>query len=285
MERLMELLSAQPAIRECANPVPLPSPGRGVIEMEHITFHYPSRPAQAALQEFSLAVQPGETVALVGPSGAGKSTVFQLLLRFYDPQQGRIVLDGVDISKVKPVDLRARIGIVPQHTVLFADTIRENIRLGRPGASDSDVDVAARAALVDEFVRQLPQGYDTHIGEHGVRLSGGQQQRIAIARAVLKDPPVLLLDEATSSLDAESEELVQRALENLMVHRTTLVIAHRLSTVQQADRIMVMEKGHIVSSGNHHELMARNELYARLARLQFATEEGTPDENSELPVS
>ena len=268
-ERLMELLQAQPDIIVPDRPVALPEPGFGRIAFEHIRFNYPSRPEQAALQDFSLTVAAGETVALVGPSGAGKSTVFQLLLRFYQPAAGRILLDGVDIAQAEPEAVRRRIGIVPQDTVLFADTILENIRYGRPEAGDEEVRAAAKAAAADEFIQHLPQGYATFVGERGVRLSGGQQQRVAIARAILKKPPILLLDEATSALDAESETLVQRALAELMRARTTLVIAHRLATVLNADRIVVMEQGRIVASGAHAELMGQGGLYARLAELQF----------------
>jgi ATP-binding cassette subfamily B protein len=268
-ERLVELLNAHPDIGAPAQPVPLPLPGKGRIVFEQLTFSYPSRPEQPALQDFSLQVQPGETVALVGPSGAGKSTVFQLLLRFYHPRSGCILLDGVDIANVMPDELRMRIGIVPQDTVLFADDVMENIRYGRPDATDDEVRAAARAAAADEFIERLPEGYRTFLGERGIRLSGGQQQRIAIARAILKASPILLLDEATSALDAESEKLVQHALENLMRNRTTLVIAHRLATVLNADRIVVMEQGRIVASGSHAELMAQEGLYSRLAALQL----------------
>ena len=272
-ERLVELLNTHPDIGVPAQPVPLPVPGKGRIVFEHLTFNYPSRPEQSALQDFSLQVQPGETVALVGPSGAGKSTVFQLLLRFYHPRSGRILLDGVDIANVMPDELRARIGIVPQDTVLFADDVMENIRYGRSDATDDEVRAAARAAAADEFIERLPEGYRTFVGERGIRLSGGQQQRIAIARAILKAPPILLLDEATSALDAESEKLVQHALENLMQNCTTLVIAHRLATVLNADRIVVMEQGRIVASGSHAELLAQGGLYSRLAALQLRHEQ------------
>jgi ATP-binding cassette subfamily B protein len=270
MERLVELQRAAPTIVAPERPVPLPTPGRGEIRFENVTFHYPSRPESAALADFDVAIRPGETVAFVGPSGAGKSTVFQLLLRFYDPSAGRVRIDGVDIATADPEQVRRRIGLVPQDTVLFATSARENIRYGRPEASDSEVEAAARAAAADEFIRRLPEGYETFLGERGTRLSGGQRQRIAIARAILRDPPILLLDEATSALDAESERLVQAALEQLMRDRTTIVIAHRLATVLEADRIIVMDHGRVIAQGTHAELVRSNELYGRLAALQFS---------------
>jgi ATP-binding cassette subfamily B protein len=269
MERLSELLIATPAIRAPQNPATLPTRVSGSISFKNLGFHYPSRPDTAALEDFSLDIEPGETVAFVGPSGAGKSTSFQMLLRFYDPQSGHVEVDGIDIAQLSPTDLRQQIGLVPQETVLFGDSARENIRYGKPGADDFSVEQAAVAAAADEFITALPEGYDTFLGERGTRLSGGQRQRVAIARAILKDPPILLLDEATSSLDAESERLVQMALEGLMKNRTTLVIAHRLATVKKVDRIVVMDGGRIVAVGNHEKLMKNSELYAKLAKLQF----------------
>ena len=269
MERLVELIEAEPAIKAPANPVPLPVPGLGKIAFDDVTFNYPSRPDDQALNRFSVDIEPGETIAFVGPSGAGKSTTFQLLLRFYDPGSGVIRIDDVDITQADPEQVRRRLGVVPQETVIFGTTARENIRYGRPGATDAEVEDAGKVAEIDVFLRSLPDGYDTFLGERGMRLSGGQRQRVAIARAILKNPPILLLDEATSSLDAESERLVQEALEHLMQNRTTIIIAHRLATVLKAQRIVVMDEGQIVDIGTHAELVQRDALYARLAKLQF----------------
>jgi ATP-binding cassette subfamily B protein len=269
-ERLMELLGSRSPVTSPSNPAPAQAiQGGSAIKFEAVTFHYPSRPAQPALYDFTLSVTSGETVAIVGPSGAGKSTVFQLLLRFYDPSAGRIELDGVRTADMTLEDLRQRIGIVPQDAVIFSASALENIRYGKPNASDDEVKAAARAAFAHEFITALPEGYDTFLGERGVRLSGGQRQRIAIARAMLKNSPLLLLDEATSALDAESERMVQAALESAMKDRTTLVIAHRLATVQQADRILVLDHGRLVEQGTHTELVNRGGVYARLAALQF----------------
>ncbi len=271
-ERLMELLESRSPIVSPLKPIKVPATSLGsAINLEAITFHYPSRPTQAALLDFSLSVAPGETVALVGPSGAGKSTVFQLLLRYYDPLEGTIRLDGVATRDMALHDLRQRIGIVPQDAVIFSTSALENIRYGKPDATDSEVKAAALAAFAHEFITGLPEGYDTFLGERGVRLSGGQRQRIAIARAMLKNPPLLLLDEATSALDAESERMVQAALESAMKNRTTLVIAHRLATVQKADRILVLDHGQLVEQGSHAELVSHGGIYARLAALQFTT--------------
>ncbi len=268
-ERLLDLLSTQPDIAAPESPLKLPDPPEGRVAFEGVTFSYPSRPKTSALIGFDLSVEPGETVALVGPSGAGKSTVFQLLLRFYDPQQGRVVVDGIDVRRVDPALLRTRIGLVSQDPVIFSADAAENIRYGRPDADDAAVRAAAEAAAATEFLDRLPDGFQSYLGERGVRLSGGQRQRIAIARAILRDPTLLLLDEATSALDAESEYLVQQALERLMANRTTIVIAHRLATVLMSDRIVVLDRGAVVAQGAHAELIERGGLYARLAELQF----------------
>ena len=275
-ERLFELLGIEPAIRAPANPVAMPVPGRGSVAFEAVTFHYPTRPDAPALDAFSLDVRASEKVALVGPSGAGKTTVFQLLLRFYDPQAGVVRIDGVDLSTADPRDVRRQLALVPQDPVIFASTVLENVRYGRPEASDAEVKAACDAAYATEFIERLPDGFNGLLGERGVRLSGGQRQRIAIARAILADRPILLLDEATSALDAESERIVQRALERLMTGRTVLMIAHRLATVRHADRIAVMERGRIVAVGTHDALVRDNPLYARLAALQFAVRENVP---------
>ncbi|MEO1648776.1 MAG: ABC transporter transmembrane domain-containing protein [Pseudomonadota bacterium] len=271
--RLAELLSAEPEIAAPARPESLPSPARGGLSFRNVTFRYPARPDTAALTDFSLEIEPGETVAIVGPSGAGKSTVFQLVERFYDPQSGTIRLDGVPLTKADPADIRARMALVPQDGALFSADARDNLRYGNWEASDADIWEAARAANAEEFLRDLPDGLDTHLGEGGTQLSGGQRQRVAIARALLRDAPILLLDEATSALDAESEQLVQQALDALMRGRTTLVIAHRLATVRQADRIIVLDEGRIVEQGTHAQLAQAGGLYSRLAKLQFSASE------------
>ncbi|MSU91106.1 ATP-binding cassette domain-containing protein [Rhodobacteraceae bacterium 2CG4] len=268
-ERLVELLNLRDDIEDPDQPEALPQPVRGRIGFEGVRFHYPARPSIAALEDFALTVRPGETVALVGPSGAGKTTVFQLLMRFFDPDAGRITLDGVPIDRLRREDLRRQFALVPQEPVIFAASARENIRFGRPDAGDAEIEAAARAAAAHDFLAALPEGYDTYVGERGVMLSGGQKQRIAIARAILRDAPVLLLDEATSALDAQSERLVQQAVEELSKGRTTLVIAHRLATVKKADRIVVMDGGRIAAEGTHDALVAEGGLYAQLARLQF----------------
>jgi ATP-binding cassette subfamily B protein len=272
-ERLMELLASRSPVAEPALPRALPAVrGGSSVRLVRVTFHYPSRPLQPALRDVSIDVRPGETVALVGPSGAGKSTVLQLLLRWYDAQQGSVAIDGVPVSDLALVDLRARVGIVPQDSVIFSSSALDNIRYGRPEASDDDVRAAARAAFAHDFIAALPEGYATFLGERGVRLSGGQRQRIAIARAMLKNPPLLLLDEATSALDAESERMVQAALDAAMRDRTTVVVAHRLATVLRADRIVVLDHGRVVDTGTHAQLVERGGLYARLAAMQFDLE-------------
>jgi ATP-binding cassette subfamily B protein len=268
-ERLAELLEADPEIRAPAEPVKLPEPPRGELVFERVTFHYPTRLEASALNDFSLVVKPRERLAVVGPSGAGKTTIFQLAERFYDPQRGRVLLDGVDLKEADPADVRQRIAMVPQETIMFAASARDNVRYGNWDASEDELWQAARDANAEDFLRALPEGLDTFMGEGGARLSGGQRQRIAIARALLRDAPILLLDEATSALDAESERLVQDALDRLMADRTTIVIAHRLATVRAADRIVVMDEGRIVEEGTHATLNSRGGLYARLARLQF----------------
>jgi ATP-binding cassette subfamily B protein len=269
-ERLTEILIEEPAILAPASPKPLPS-AKGAVTFENVSFSYPVRPDRAAIHGLDFSVKPGETVAIVGPSGAGKSTVFSLILRFYDPETGRILIDGVDVREADPKAVRDRIAIVPQDVTIFAASARDNIGFGRPGAPDAEIEAAAKDALADEFILRLADGYDSQVGERGVTLSGGQRQRMAIARAILRDAPILLLDEATSALDAESETLVQTALERLMRGRTTIVIAHRLATVLKADRILVMDEGSIVEEGTHQSLVAKGGIYARLAKLQFDT--------------
>ncbi|MEP6982998.1 MAG: ABC transporter transmembrane domain-containing protein [Sphingomicrobium sp.] len=268
-ERLAELLEAEPDIRAPASPAKLPDPALGELAFDHVTFHYPTRRETSALEDFSLTIKPRERLALVGPSGAGKTTIFQLAERFYDPDGGRVLLDGIDLKDADPADVRRRIAMVPQETIIFAASARDNLRYGNWDATEDELWQAARDANAEQFLRALPEGLDTYMGEGGARLSGGQRQRIAIARALLRDAPLLLLDEATSALDAESERLVQDALDRLMEQRTTIVIAHRLATVRAADRIVVMDQGRIVEEGTHATLSRRGGLYARLARLQF----------------
>ena len=282
-ERLFELLAVQPAIRAPANPVPMPVPGRGTVTFDDVTFHYPSRPDTPALEHFSLDIRASEKVALVGPSGAGKTTVFQLLLRFYDPQAGDVRIDGVELRAAEPRDVRRQLALVPQDPVIFASTVLENVRYGRPDATDAEVKAACDAAYATEFIERLPDRFNGLLGERGVKLSGGQRQRLAIARAILADRPILLLDEATSALDAESERIVQRALERLMAGRTVLMIAHRLATVRHADRIAVMERGRIVALGTHDALVRDNPLYARLAALQFVVGDAPSIAETSLP--
>ena len=268
-ERLVELLTAEDSVTDKPRTTPMPEKITGAVGFDKVVFHYPARPETAALNEVTFTIQPGETVALVGPSGAGKTTVIQLLLRFYDPDAGRITIDGLDLRDVARTEFRRHVALVPQDPVIFAATARENIAFGRPDATDAEIEAAAKAAAAHEFLTALPQGYDTYVGERGVMLSGGQKQRIAIARAILRDAPILLLDEATSALDAESERLVQMAVEKLSEGRTTIVVAHRLATVKKADRILVFDGGRIVATGTHDSLVSDGGLYARLARLQF----------------
>ncbi len=269
-ERISELLDEVPGIAAPPRPQPLPAPSRGELAFDHVTFVYPTRPEAKALRDVSFSVKAGETVAIVGPSGAGKTTIFSLVQRFFDPEQGAVLVDGVDVRKADPQDVRRHIAVVPQETTIFSGTILENIRFGKPEALADEVLAAARAARVDEFADRLPNGYDTEVGERGVTLSGGQRQRIAIARAILRDAPILLLDEATSALDSESEAFIQQAIEKLTANRTTLVIAHRLATVRNADRILVLDNGKLIAEGPHSVLMTTSPLYARLAKLQFS---------------
>ena len=269
-ERISELLDEEPQIAAPPIPQPLPQPPRGEVALEGVSFSYPSRPGTLALENISFSVKSGETVAIVGPSGSGKTTIFALAQRFFDPQKGSVLVDGVDVRKADPQEVRARIAVVPQETVVFSGSVFDNIRFGKPEAPEEEVRAAARAARVDEFAERLPAGYNTQVGERGVTLSGGQRQRIAIARAILRDAPILLLDEATSALDSESEHFIQQAIEKLTANRTTLVIAHRLATVRNADRILVLENGQLIAEGSHAELITTSPLYARLSKLQFS---------------